>query len=264
MSENNDTHDNTDTDNTSEEEISEEDKPVEAVAKKSHHHLLTAALGLVLFVVVFASAMFIELPLYTYEAEQRSYSRTALAKSTMVQTMAENEKIKMAEEYGIDFSKLLVPEQMESTQAMQNVAKICLPEGSYTLHALSKTAAKAFSQATNYMVCAVKTHETRLCEPYQKQRLVEQLMEYLDIQQHMIAMEQARLKIVKENGTATPAPTARPSFNEKLDPRIGNGLKKLTQNGYISPTDFGWYGLVLPRKYAPYISGGVIGTNVCG
>lgn len=259
MSEDNGTLDNPVLEATLDEENIEENQPAPALSATNRSHLLTAILGTVLFIAVFMGALFIELPLYTYEAEKRTYSRFAIAKASLAVTMVEREKERVAEEFGIDFSRLLVPENMESTKAMQAVAATCLASGAYTLYALPPGAHNAFSQATDYLACALKNNEARLCQTYQKQRLVEQLMEYLDIRQHMIAMEQTRFDVLGDNS----ATGIYPKLDKKLDRRIGIGLKELTQKGYLSGTDFGWYGLALPEKYAPYIARNVTQESMC-
>lgn len=61
------------------------------------------------------------------------------------------------------------------------------------------------------------------------------------------------------------APISRfPKIGDRLDPRIGAGVKSLVQAGYFSVSDFGWMALYLPEEYADDLQTPVSAAPVCG
>ncbi len=233
--------------------------------------------GTVLFAAIFSATLFIEFPLYTYGAKEQEFSGLALAKSNMSGKMSKIERKEAEENYGINFSALLVPQEMESTDVMKTIARDCLPQGTYKQQVLADQAHETFTLASDYLACAIKTAPQRLCQNYQRQRLVEQLMGYLSIRQNMIALEEARLEILAErygkksssrSDAAGKTPedwrNAYPRIDTKVDHRITGGLAELSQQGYITPSDFGWFGAILPREYAPFLATGAVEENRCG
>ena len=235
--------------------------------QRSKSMLITIILSSTLFVAVFSGVLLVKLPLYTYEAEKQSYSQAALAKSASAEQMTESEREAIRKQYGIDFSQLLVPEAMESTDIMRTVADTCMPHNLVTNLALPQTAHETFTLASDYLACAIVSYTDRFCQEYHRHRLVEQLLAYLDIRQQMIAMEMSRIELLKKRYTSRAQDASwrkiYPRIDNDLDHRIGNGLIELIHHGYISSLDFGWQGIILPRKYAPFLDEAIIEVNHC-
>jgi len=123
----------------------------------------------------------------------------------------------------------------------------------------------------------------RLCESHERQRLVEQLIQYLDRRQNVIALQRYEDRFnarIEASATARyqqemyqqhaelvanqpVAPAAAGRIETSFDPRVAAGVTALVSNGYLSASDFGWLGLFLPEEYAP-ILGGETFVRSCG
>ena len=208
----------------------------------------------------------------TYSSNSVYYSNMDLAQSAMARGMIKKYREKAEKRYGVDFSRVLTPADQEVSKDMKYVAQACLPSGGKKNVAMPSKVHEVYFRATNYLICAMATQTQRFCQPSERQRLVEQLMQYKDRRQNALAVERVRDAILKTAGAqhqirmmrmvkgGTPR-NINPKIGNELDQRIGVALAKLHTNGFISPSDFSWMGLVLPAEYAPFLTGEVTNAS---
>ena len=135
-------------------------------------------------------------PLFTYAASPVHYNDRNISVMNDYEHMKEPFRKKAQKKYGLDFSKILTPAEEEKSRAMKIVANECLPSHRFKPWAMLNVSHDVFSQATYYLVCAMETQKERLCDPAERQRLVEQLMAYRTLRQHLIGYEQAYARMV--------------------------------------------------------------------
>ena len=216
---------------------------------------------------------------FTDPAPKVHYTRLDLVESDSSTMMTTVQQDRLVKKVLIDFSPILMPDPADTSNAARVIMQNCLPAGArHHLVTLDKSHI-AFNYATNYLICAMKTERQRLCNAAHRQKLVRQLMVYRNLREHMFAIERVRDAIASarrasslqntfENVSARiegrkPRGFYHPKISKKVDARIARQLRILVQNGYLSPSDFGFLGLFQPLEFAPYLNDGVIGTSRC-
>ena len=221
---------------------------------------------------------------HTYAAKKVNYNTGAMVESSLSVGLLPEYKEKVQNQLGIDFRRILTPASEEKTEAMQRVAKACLPKSKFKAFVMpGREAVKSYGFATDYLICSMTNERARLCESHERHRLVEQLIQYVDRRQNVLGMQRyedrfaARVQAsataqyqknmyTKYSNLASKKPTAPAAvarIGTDLDPRIAAGITGLVQNGYLSASDFGWLGLFLPEEYAPILSGDTL-MRSCG
>lgn len=259
---------------TTEEEESENNQEVLGIV----------LLGSIMLVTAVALFLLLPRPLFTYAADEVYYTHSNL---TVMDDLikpktrrTEEEWARLRKKYSVDFSPILTPIDQEQSEAMMVVANECLPPHKIKTQVVVKKAHKVFGLATDYLVCAMETEKTRLCLPDERQRLVQQLMAYRTLRQHLIGYEQAYSAIfnnpmakdvraiTKILGQVDPKfkEPRKPNLNigKDLHGRIGEHLKTLNHEGFIAAADFGWDGLLIPSEFSSYLADGVEGDSQCG
>jgi hypothetical protein len=246
----------------------------------------TRLIGVTVFVAIVAGGVFlrfprsfpISLPVFGVSAPRVSYSAFDLVEggSTFVAADSETEA-----SLGLDFSIILTPWSLETSNVMKMVAFACLPQEEFEQRSMPTKAHGTFAQATDYLACAMRRNKARLCHADYRQRLVAQLMQYRTLRQHMFGIERARERALEElasdplgkvmelqrkfealSGMEKSPPASIPKIGQELDPRIAGGLTELNREGYISLSDFTWSGILGPAEYMPYLDRGEAG-RIC-
>jgi hypothetical protein len=234
-----------------------------------------ALFGAVLFIATVVGGLFFQLPVVTLGARSVSYSIVDLTNASFSQQKIPSARLEAEKNYGIDVSVIFTPRHLETSPGLQKLAGECLPRGKVKTFAMPDTAHQTFAQATEYLSCVMRLDQHRLCDAAERQRLVDQLMQYRTLRQHLLAIERARdseLEHVKKSpfgqyamemmeitgeweGTreAKNPPVRKPSIGKQIDPRIASGLAELKRRGFISLSDFTWFVIFAPEEYAPFL-----------
>jgi len=229
-----------------------------AVTLDSLHTWIVGIIGLLVVV-----AVYLMLPI-TYSASGVEYSQKELSAgmSTSDALATEEGREAVYEKLSIDFGPILTPAAQEHSQAMQRVAQNCLPSKAEGVVLPGARAFVAYEQASNYLLCAMQTEPQRLCAPAERTRLVEQLAVYKNLHANVSAaavlylrfldsdIGKKRLRQLQARGDA-PADDA---LHPELDPRVTQQLLALVQAGYLSASDFGFMGFVLPEEYIAFLT----------
>lgn len=227
------------------------------------------AVGVLIALLVFK---ILNPPLFTYPSSRVHFRANDIARELGAIHGYER---RSASKYTIDFSPILTPSRLETTHAMKAVARKCLPRVAYRRKVSPGQANVAYLNATGYLVCALKFKKQRLCDPQERVRLAGQLSHYLHIRENIFGIDRARKKITpalieevrmrdankqylvslseRVNNPITTdvsALLAMPGHSKQLDPRIEDGIEALVKAGYLSASDFGFFGLILPNAYA--------------
>jgi len=216
---------------------------------------------------------------HTYAAPRVVYNSAALAEGAMATGLLKEYKEKVEKRLGIDFRRILTNKADETTIAMKRVADFCLPKRDFKNFVMPTMGLQlVYAEATDYLICAMRTERARFCQDHERQRLVEQLNQYAERRQNVLAVERAtdrmfRSKMAKilrarhkafqdmlGEGKQVPALPGR--IGDEIDPRVIVEMRQLVRDGLLSSGDFGWLGLYLPEEYAPALSEDVV-VNSC-
>lgn len=236
----------------------EEPTPEEEEAKQEFQGRLVVLLSMM---AIFGGLIFTG-P-HTYSTSAKAYQPKQLVSSAMTFEIQNDSKIlSMENKYNLDFSRILTPAREETSPAMQRVAVACLPNPPKRPLVLPHKAHRYYSQAKNYLKCAMTKDVQRLCDPDERKRLVEQLTQFRERRAAILSLKEAkdrintdklkgrRLRVTEE---VVSARWNMPPGETQLDPSLGARLSGLVQQGYLSAKDFGYFGLYLPAEYAPYL-----------
>ena len=215
---------------------------------------------------------------HTYASKTINYNTGQMVEGSLSEGLLPEYKADLEARLGVDFGGILTPASEEKTEPMQRVAIACLPKGKFKSFVLpggrGTQVLEAYGQATDYLVCAMANERARLCQSHERERLVEQLMQYRERRQNVLALhryeDRTKEKIKKsavaqyqkaqyeehaslQNGH-TAAPVAAGRIGMNFDPRITTGITELVKNGLLSASDFGWLGLYLPEEYVASLS----------
>ncbi len=219
--------------------------------------MMTVVVLLIVTWVAYAS-----IPL-THAGAAVHYNGMEMANSALHKGMLKEYRDEATERLSMDFSRILTPVQLEATDIMRHVAKECLPEKVPEYVMPGRGAYKAYEMATDYLVCAMQSQAHRFCHPAERARLVEQLLQYRDRRQNVLAIEASRnammknraaqqqLAIVKSIAASsgqTLAAEPEP-VGDEIDSEVMRSLAHLVANGLMARSDFGYMGLYLPEEY---------------
>ena len=234
----------------------------------------TLLLGGLIFIGVVCLFTFMPAPFYVYHESKVHYSGMQLAGFAMGR-LADPEKQRQREaRMAVDFSQILRDPNTETSQYMELVADSCMPASRASAPIMPNKIYPAYAQAVGYLSCAMNTYKERLCHQSERTRLVGQLRQYLTVHQHVLGVQRNRQELMKGKMANSMAKQFKkwdamindgkkkrrrvvvepPIIPETIDSRISARLAALTRDGYISASDFGWMGLVLPAEYAPYLA----------
>ena len=217
---------------------------------------------------------------HTYSAPEIRVKSTQITKGAELTKLSEEERDAFYEEHGVDFSRIMTPADKETTPAMQGIASKCAATAPRELVVNHIAAPRLYRQAKRYLICAMQTDRGRLCNAADRERLVEQLMAYRDVRQSIVAINGAMDELnafaraypsyqlpaylnpsMGADGTMVASKTP---MGDTINPRITSGLAVLVTNGYLSPSDFGYFGLYLPEEYVDVLTETPIVQHLCG
>ena len=211
---------------------------------------------------------------FTTPAKSVYYSNRDLARSDLATGMLPEFREKEVNKYRLDFSLLRPQEGLADKEVEQILTQNCMPNRGYKSYSMLNEAHSTFARATSYLICAMKTEVSRLCNDVHRKYLVAQLMQYRALRQNLLGIERARAALLRnpmakvfqdisQQIEGGPRRNSNPKIGKWLDARLGRNLRILVQSGYISASDFGFMGISLPAEYAPYLTDGVIGQSMC-
>ncbi len=221
--------------------------------------MIAGVVALVVSWVIYASV-----PITHAGAEVR-YNPVQMAEAAFSTGATEENAGDAALSLSMDFSRILTRAAMENSDVMRHVASKCLPEEVPTLVMPGGSAMRAFDKATDYLDCAMRTQAQRFCNLSERQRLIEQLIQYRDRRQNVLAVVATRralmssrmaqrqlagMQAVAEASGETLALPTDPG-TDTISPRILRGVTYLVENGLLARSDFGFFGLYLPEEYLP-------------
>lgn len=221
--------------------------------------MMAVVVSLILTWVVYAS-----IPL-THAGAAVHYNNMELANSALHKGMLKEYRDEATARLSMDFSRILTPVALETTEVMRHVAKECLPEEVPEYVMPGRGAYKAYDMATDYLVCAMQKQAHRFCHPAERARLIEQLLQYRDRRQNVLAIENSRNAMMKNRAaqqqlammqsiaatSGQKIPTPPEPVGDEINPRVMSNLAHLVANGLMSRSDFGFMGLYLPEEYVP-------------
>ena len=172
----------------------------------------------------------------------------------------------------------IVPPARNASPAMRKIAEYCI-KTTFPEIVSMKDARKWFRPVTEYLSCAMKFRQRRFCDPAERRRLVSQLLAYSDMHQKLLGLSRfqrhmSTTPIVQINKEVQQRMIHSMLSKERirelqrevrvmlkvpvtpnLPPQIVYGLRDLVRKGYITPYDFSWSGLSVPRPYAAAFTG---------
>jgi len=201
----------------------------------------------------------------THAGATVTYDNVHMAEAAFATGMTPDNADDAALSLSMDFSRILTPAAMETSEIMRHVANECLPEEIPTLVMPGGSAMRAFDKATDYLVCSMRTQVQRFCNRAERDRLIEQLLQYRDRRQNVLAvavtrdaMMRSRLAQQQMMGMKVAAEASGQSIDALPEPssdtisrRVLHGLTYLVENGLIARSDFGFFGFYLPEEYLP-------------
>ncbi len=177
----------------------------------------------------------------------------------------------------IDFTNIIAPKETISTsEAMRTVSRKCRQgRSSHFSSVAPHKVHRAFDKVTKFLNCAMRTDISRFCHQSERKLLVNQLIDYKQKRQNVLAFEKYRDKVVasrealrksrKERGEPIPdrLDITNAKIPQEFNPTIIASIEYLVKNGYLSAADFGYYGLYVPEEYQKSLSLGSERYAVC-
>ena len=172
----------------------------------------------------------------------------------------------------------IVPPPRNASPVMRKLAQYCTKTTFPEVISL-KDARQWFRPVTEYLSCIMKFRQRRLCDPAERRRLVSQLQAYSDMHQKLLGLgrfqqawrsspigqinmtvqERMKKHMLSESERKELERHVRAMLKvpvtPNLPPQIVQGLRDLVRKGYITPYDFSWSGLSVPRPFAPAFTG---------
>lgn len=216
---------------------------------------------------------------HTYSAPNVRLNWNHVSTGAGLASMSDEDREAFVSRHGIDFSRILTPASQETTPATREIARKCNKARPRELVVNHIDASRLFRQSTGYLLCAMRLNRERLCNSADRQRLVEQLMHYRDRRQDIFAingvLEQINVFATTKADYILPkylpskikdgkriAATTR--IYDNLHPRLAKEMATLVANGYLSASDFGYFGLYLPELYTPVLTETPVVQRLCG
>lgn len=198
---------------------------------------------------------------YSYGSQKVYYGGGTVTAAKELQKMGTKERDAANPALLIDFTTVITPVDTAPTAASKRVARACSQGRANTLEEIRPDEVHdAFKKATRFITCAMQTEPQRLCLAEERAFLVDQLMEYKERRQNVMAFEIYRDKEIeayelyrtqmREGGIERP-PLDMPKdvMPKEIDPGLLAQLEWLVKNGFIGPVDFGYYGFYVPEEY---------------
>lgn len=206
---------------------------------------------------------------YSYGSQKIHYTPKNVADAHKLLKLDKKERAQAEEKLLIDFTSIVMPPSRAASETMKAVAQKCSQGRAATLAMIPPDKShKAYAKATKFLTCAMATSPERFCLAEERQLLVEQLMDYKEKRQNVLAFEKMREKAIasresyrdrmREQGGTVPPSLDFPdeTLAEDINPNLLRQLENLVRNGFISPKDFGYHGLYVPVEYQSALSVG--------
>lgn len=200
---------------------------------------------------------------YSYGSQRIHYSGDLMRQARNLADASKQERAKADPRVLVDFTKIIIQPGRAETEAMKKVAVACRQgRGSSLTQVTPNEIHRGFEKSTKFLNCAMVTESSRFCSADERQTLVGQLMDYKEKRQTVIAFEKYRDNTVtaynefRESQREAGVKVAKPldMTDKKMDPdfdaAVLRNIEVLVKNGYLSPSDFGYYGLYVPAEYS--------------
>lgn len=206
---------------------------------------------------------------YSYGSQKVHYSRSDMKQADKLLQLEKKERASADPRILIDFTSIVIPSTRAGSNAMKAVAQTCNQGRASKLVSVPPGEShKAFAKATKYLTCAMAKQVSRFCFAGERNLLVDQLMDYKEKRQNVLAFEKYRDKAVakhesrretqRNEGTNVmpPLEISMEVIPEEIDSALLRQLESLVRNGYVSARDFGYYGFYVPSEYQSALSVG--------
>ena len=206
---------------------------------------------------------------YSYGSQKVHYSRSDMKAASKLLKLEKKERAAADPRILIDFTSIVIPSTRAESNAMKAIAQTCSQGRVSKLVSVPPGEShKAFEKATKYLTCAMAKNVGRFCFAEERKMLVDQLMDYKEKRQNVLAFEKYRDKAIakhegrretqRSEGTkvSPPLEIAMDVLPEDIDSGLSRQLENLVRNGYIAAKDFGYYGFYVPSEYQSALSVG--------
>jgi len=206
---------------------------------------------------------------YSYGSQKVHYTRGNIAEANKLLKLETKDRLAADPKLLIDFTTIVTSPNRATSEAMKAVAQTCKQGRASALAMVPPDKAhRAFEKATKFLTCAMAKQPARFCSAAERKLLVDQLMDYKEKRQNVLAFEKYRDKAIvahesyrdlkRSQGSAVPPPLeiSKVELPENIDAGLLRQLANLVSNGYISAKDFGYHGLYVPTEYQSALSGG--------
>jgi len=206
---------------------------------------------------------------YSYGSQKIHYSGGNISQAKELLKLDKKERADADPKLLIDFTSIVIPPTRAPSEAMKAVAQTCRQGRAASLVSIPPDKAHdAFNKATKYLTCVMATDPARFCSATERKILVDQLMDYKEKRQNVLAYEKYRDKAIiahesyrdlkRNQGAKVPPPLeiSKATLPEEIDGGLSRQLQNLVSNGYISAKDFGYRGFYVPEEYQTALSGG--------
>lgn len=214
---------------------------------------------------------------YSYGSQRVHYGSGHIKSALKLVVQEKSERGEVDPKVLIDFTNIIRPVGSGNSPAMNRVSQACGASRAKSLTEVTPDKVhRAFAKATKYLTCAMATERTRFCAPAERAQLVEQLMDYKEKRQNVLAFEKYRDKAIIAHkmfadsqrlaGASPPPPHGLPLtvMNPEIDPALLAQVEFLVKSGYLSPADFGYYGMYIPTEYHGSLTVGAETFARCG
>lgn len=137
-----------------------------------------------------------------------------------------------------------------------------------------------FEKTSSYLACTMRVSKERLCDSKHRKKLVRQLKTFIEGQEKWVLTQRSARKLVRVmskrrlanskselerkmfvDWNKNPRPIETPP--EDLPATIGNAFFDLMSEGYLSRSDFEWFGYGFPEKLEPYVPSSINEKGSC-
>jgi len=206
---------------------------------------------------------------YSYGSDKINYSSENITEAKKLLKLSAKERVGVDPKVLVDFTTIVTPPTRAPSEAMKVVAVKCRQGRASALVSVPPDEThQAFAKATKFLTCAMATNTNRFCDASERKFLVDQLMDYKEKRQNVLAFEKYRDRVVtadeeyrklkRQQGGKPPAPLtiSRAVLPEEIDAGLLRQIRWLVSNGYIAAKDFGYFGLYVPAEYQSALSSG--------
>lgn len=200
---------------------------------------------------------------YSYGSQRVHYSGEQLRQARNLADASKKERAAADPRVLIDFTKIITSPAKATSESLKIVATTCRQGRSSSFsQVIPGKMHRAFDKSTKYLNCAMATEVNRFCFAEERKFLVDQLMDYKEKRQHVVAFEKYRDGLVasseafredqRKAGVSVPPPLdiTDAKMDPEFDATLLQNLELLVKNGYISAKDFGYRGFYVPEEYA--------------